>query len=219
MSSAKEGILGRVRSALRDVPNAEAEIDSPVEWVYQQPVDVGDIIDTFIERIIDYKATVVRCPADQVPQALAEAARELKVSSTVVPYGLAVDWRDGLVAAGVQVVAEDPDDQLTNDQLDQMGAVVTAAAVGAALTGTIVLDHSSDQGRRALSLVPDVHICVIRADQVVSGVPEAVARVKPAVLAGQPLTWISGGSATSDIELSRVEGVHGPRTLYVIIAE
>lgn len=220
MTSAKEEILGRVRTALRDVPVSETAADSPVEWVYHQSVDAGDnIVDTFEQRVIDYKATVVRSPKAKLPDALATAARDLGVGSAVVPPGLEQSWRDGLAAAGVTIIEDNPDHRLSNQELNDTGGVITAAACGVALTGTIVLDHTADQGRRALSLVPDVHICVVGADQVVSGVPEAVQRVKPAVLAGQPLTWISGGSATSDIELSRVEGVHGPRTLYVIIAE
>lgn len=219
MTTAREEILDRVRRALRDVPHDESATDVPLEWAYGRPVEVGDVLDTFVDRIIDYKAAIVRCPAVKVPQAIREAAQKLQIASAVVPVGLPAEWQDALRASGVEVRVDRQDAQLTNAELNQTTAVVTAAAVAAAQTGTIILDHSADQGRRALSLVPDVHLCVVRADQVVSGVPEAVARVKAAVMAGQPLTWISGGSATSDIELSRVEGVHGPRKLHVILAE
>ena len=111
------------------------------------------------------------------------------------------------------------DPALSSDCLDRFDAVVTSAVVGIAVTGTIVLDHTEGQGRRALTLVPDVHVCVVTADQVVGDVPEAVARLSASVKAGRPLTWISGGSATVDIELQRVEGVHGPRTLRVVLVE
>jgi L-lactate dehydrogenase complex protein LldG len=106
---------------------------------------------------------------------------------------------------------------LSYAELDATGGVVTASRVGIAETGTIVLDHAADQGRRALSLVPDLHVCVISSDQVVSDVPEAVVRLQESIDERLPLTWISGPSATSDIELSRVEGVHGPRTLHVLL--
>ncbi|MGB3955169.1 MAG: LUD domain-containing protein [Brooklawnia sp.] len=218
--SAKEEILSRVRTALRDVPPGDIETDSPVAWRHGQPVDVGrDIVELFAEQVADYKAAVVQCPADEVPQAIVDALQAAKVGSVVAPPGIEQSWQDAIAASGIRLVVDRPDAPLSNIELNEIDSVVTAAAVGAAQTGTIMLDHTADQGRRALSLVPDVHVCVVRADQVVSAVPEAVARLKPAVLAGQPLTWISGGSATSDIELSRVEGVHGPRTLHVIISQ
>lgn len=216
--SAREQILTRVRQSLQDVPDATPETDVPVDWVYGQPVAIDDVLGDFIAKVIDYKATVVQCDPDRVPAEIAKGLQLNQVSSAVLPQGLDEAWQSAISAAGVQVHVDHPEAPLSSAELNQIDAVVTAAAVGAAETGTIVLDHCADQGRRALSLVPDVHVCVIRADQVVSGVPETVARLKPAVLAGQPLTWISGGSATSDIELTRVEGVHGPRTLYVIVA-
>ena len=135
----------------------------------------------------------------------------------MLPSGIDASWRSAVEEAGLEVVGDEP--QLTNDQLNKTDAVLTAAAVGIAETGTFVLDHHTDQGRRALSLVPDRHVCVVRADQVVTDVPEAVVRLRGAIEAGRPLTWVSGPSATSDIELNRVEGVHGPRALHVLVVE
>ena len=133
----------------------------------------------------------------------------------VVPDGLDPSWTAQL-GDGIRTVA---DEQFASADLDGIDAVVTACAVGIATTGTIVLDHGGDQGRRALSLVPDMHVCVVRVDQVVHDVPEAVARLHPGDGMPRPLTWISGPSATSDIEVDRVEGVHGPRRLHVILVD
>ncbi len=210
--SAREEILARTRSALADVTAAEADVTVP--WEYGQPVDVGDVIETFVERVEDYQATVVRCAASELPAAVAAGLAATGADSVVVPTGLDPAWL--AEAAGVRFVTENAG-PLSNDELNRTDGVVTASAVGIAETGTIVLDHGPDQGRRALTLVPDRHVCVVRAEQVVSGVPEAVARLRPSIAARRPLTWISGPSATSDIELSRVEGVHGPRQLYVIV--
>jgi L-lactate dehydrogenase complex protein LldG len=128
----------------------------------------------------------------------------------LVPPGLNAAW---LVQVEGEVYADGP--HIAFDDLDAVDAVVTGAALAIAETGTIVLDASDDQGRRALTLVPDVHVCVVDASRIVAGVPDAVARLDPQ----RPLTWISGPSATSDIELDRVEGVHGPRVLEVVVIE
>ncbi|HEX3221997.1 MAG TPA: LUD domain-containing protein [Nocardioides sp.] len=193
--SAREEILGRVRAALAGAP------ESPVAAVPRRtPGDAGDIVALFCERVADYRAVVERCTprrlAARVRAALPEGVR------VVVPLDLALD-----VAGSV------PDDGLSAADLDALDAVVTRARLGIAETGTIVLDHGPGQGRRAITLVPDLHVCVVEASQVVADVPDAVALLD----AARPLTWISGPSATSDIELDRVEGVHGPRVLHVIV--
>ncbi len=154
-----------------------------------------------MERVADYRAVVERCTPDELTGLVAAAVSGYSV---VVPDGL-----------GFEVPGAVVDDGLSSAELDGIDAVVTEARVGIAETGTIVLDHGAGQGRRAITLVPDRHICVVRQDQVVADVPEAVALLDPQ----RPQTWISGPSATSDIELDRVEGVHGPRNLHVIVVE
>lgn len=219
--SARDEVLGRVRAALADVAEGDAATDVPVPWEYGRPVPLpGELVEVFAERVEDYEATVVRCGADAVPGAVVEGLRALGSGTVVVPDGLDATWKDAIREAGMTVLPDRRDDgaRLTAGDLNGIDAVVTASAVGIAETGTIVLDHAADQGRRALTLVPDRHVCVVAVGDVVSGVPEAVARLRQAVGDGRPLTWISGPSATSDIELSRVEGVHGPRSLYVIVA-
>lgn len=177
--------------------------------------DRAEWLALFAENVADYRATVVPAVPDTVGSAVVDALRAVGCRSVVVPTGLEPDWQHTLSEA-FTVVAEA--DAATHVELDGIDAVVTSAAVGIATTGTIVLDHTAGQGRRELTLVPDTHVCVVRASQVVPDVPDAVARLRPDVDAGpRPLTWVSGPSATSDIELQRVEGVHGPRTLVVVL--
>lgn len=193
---AREEILRSVRNALATAPESDTEV--PRGYRHLPPPE--GLVDLFAERVEDYRATVTRSSSAEVAATIRGILGDR--TGVVVPDGLGYPV-DGAVPAG----------DLTGLELDDMRAVVTEASLGIASTGTIVLEHGPGQGRRALSLVPDVHVCLVRESQVVAGVPEAVAALDP----GRPQTWISGPSATSDIELSRVEGVHGPRTLHVIL--
>lgn len=193
--TAREEVLRRVREAVGE---------SPAPVVVPRDYAVGghhpDPVGLFAERVDDYRARVHRVGAGEVAATVAELVAGARV---VVPPGLDPTW----VPDGV------PDTGFGALELDRFDAVVTACRVAIAVTGTIVLDAGDDQGRRAITLVPDHHVCVVRADQVVETVPESLHRLDPT----RPLTFISGPSATSDIELERVEGVHGPRTLDVVI--
>jgi L-lactate utilization protein LutC len=198
MTSARDEILGRVRAALVDVAPDPDPVVAPAG------ARAADLVAHLAERVADYRATVVHCDAGDVATSVAAAVPA--GARVVVPPGLPAEYARQL--ADVLV-----DDGLTAAELDEVDAVVTCCRVAIAETGTIVLDHEADQGRRIISLVPDRHVCVVRADQVVADVPDAIAALDPS----RPLTWISGPSATSDIELDRVEGVHGPRVLHVIV--
>lgn len=193
MSEARATILAAVQAALADAPSAPAVSRPP-------GVSLPDVVTHFAERVADYRAIVERCAAadldDRVQAALPDGAR------VVIPPGLGVDVPGAVVDDGLDAYA-----------LDAIDVVITRAAVAIAETGTIVLDHGPGQGRRIISLVPDRHICIVSAAQIVADVPDAMGLLDPA----RPLTWISGPSATSDIELDRVEGVHGPRQLHVLI--
>lgn len=190
MASAREEILQRIRNA--KVPAAR-----PVVRGYNKTSQGG--VELFAERVADYRAVVHT--VSNVPEALTS----LRGKRIVAPAGLPDEW----LIDGVEWLHE----PLSIEELDQADGVLTGCAVAIADTGTIVLDGSEAQGRRALTLLPDYHLCVVRADQIAASVPEALARLEPT----RPLTFISGPSATSDIELNRVEGVHGPRTLEVLI--
>jgi L-lactate dehydrogenase complex protein LldG len=198
--SAREEILGRVRQALADADTTAVPV--PRGYRTQDGGD-ADVVALFAERVEDYRATVTRCAETDLADVLADA----------LPGGTAVLVPDGFPWPAPATVTAVADDTLSAAELDRVPAVVTTATVGIAETGTIVLTHGPGEGRRALSLVPDLHVCVVHADQVVPDVPAAVASLDPT----RPQTWVSGPSATSDIELDRVEGVHGPRTLHVIL--
>jgi L-lactate dehydrogenase complex protein LldG len=167
-------------------------------------------VDRFAERVAEYRASVLRTDESDLGSVVAKVLDTWGARHIVVPDGFPSAW---LSEARIQPISDDP--PLSRDALDAVSGVVTTCALGIAETGTLVLDAGPGQGRRALSLLPDRHLCVIRAAQIVQDVPDAIAGLDPR----RPLTWISGPSATSDIELQRVEGVHGPRTLVVVILE
>jgi L-lactate dehydrogenase complex protein LldG len=212
---AREEVLGRIRSALEDVPSEETSEDFVVPRDYRRHREhpEGDV-ERFSERVADYKATVERVRSEGVAAAVGAALTRAGATRAGVPAGLPEEWT-ALGDGGVTLVPDTIEEPLSVADLDALDAVVTGSTVGIAETGTIVLESGVLCGRRALTLVPDVHVCVVHAKDVVDDVPAAVARLAP----GRPLTWISGPSATSDIELDRVEGVHGPRTLHVVVVE
>ncbi|NMO54973.1 LUD domain-containing protein [Actinoplanes sp. TBRC 11911] len=193
--SSKDLILGRIRAA-------RAAYDGSIPRDYRRSFPPADL-NLLVDRLVDYKAEVHR-----TSDISGTIKMILGAGVVVIPPGLPRGW----LPPDISVL---PDESLPADRIAAADGVVTAAAVAVAETGTIVLDGSPDQGRRIISLLPDLHICVLRPEQVVASVPEAVARLDPT----RPLTWISGPSATSDIELNRVEGVHGPRNLHVILLE
>ncbi len=214
MTGTRDEILGRVRAALADVPPDETPADVVVPRDYRHTSDLtgAEVLAQFVEAVEDYGATVHQVLPDQLSARIHDICTARGLRSLVTPPGFPEQW---LSAAGISVRRDSP--PISDTGLDEAGAVITTAAVGIAETGTIALVSGAGMGRRALSLVPDVHLCVIRSDQVVATVPEAMDRL--AEHATQPITFISGGSATSDIELVRVEGVHGPRTLEVLLVQ
>jgi len=210
--SARDDVLARIAGAHRSAPPP----DLPYEAISRDyrtgsDLDAEALVERLVDRLVDYKALVRRCGPDGLAATIAAALAERGVASLAVPAGLDPAW---LTAADVRVSVDPTDGEpLTVAALDRLDGVLTGCAVAVAETGTLILDGSPDQGRRVISLIPDYHLCVVRPEQVCGNVPEAVARLDPV----RPTTLISGPSATSDIELNRVEGVHGPRTLEVIL--
>jgi len=207
VTTAREEVLGWIRAALGDVPAGERAQDVPVPRDYRHSLDlpVAEIVDLFAERVADYKAVVRRVRAAELPAVVAQTLAGRRVG---VPTGLPPEWY-----VGCDVVVDDG--SLTVADFDALDGALTGCALGIAETGTIVLDGGDRSGRRVLTLVPDYFLCVVDADQVVGSVPLAMAALRPE----RPITFVSGPSATSDIELNRVEGVHGPRTLEVLIVD
>lgn len=212
--ASRERVLGRIRRALADVPPYERPRDHPVVRDYLRTHAArtpAESVDLLAENLADYRAVVHRTDPAGLPPLLGRLLASRGARRVVVPAGLPRGW---LAGARVDLVPDAA--ALTPRELDSADSVVTGCALAIAETGTVVLDSGPDQGRRRISLVPDHHLCVVRiADQVVDSVPQALERLAP----DRPLTWISGPSATSDIELDRVEGVHGPRTLEVILVD
>ena len=219
--TARDEVLGRIRTALGGDSGGGAHPPgdpSAAGYRTHGELDPAALLDLFAGRLIDYRSQVRRTGPAGLLDTVRTALAERGARRVVLPPGLGLPGLDqpepgpGQAGTldGVELIT---DGGLSAQDLDQMDAVITRAAVAIAETGTIILDAGPGQGRRALSLVPDYHLCLIDAAQVVALVPEAVARLRP----DRPLTWISGPSATSDIELDRVEGVHGPRTLEVIL--
>ncbi|GAA0698548.1 LUD domain-containing protein [Kitasatospora atroaurantiaca] len=208
--SSRETVLARIRAALADVPAEEAPQDVPVPRDYRRShVRPGeDTVTLFAERVADYRANVTRTDRAGLTDAIAAALTRREARHLAVPAGFPTE----LLPTGGWEWHPEP---LDVPALDGLDGAITLAAAGIAVTGTIVLDTGAGQGRRALTLVPDYHLCIVDAEQIADDVPDALARLDPA----RPLTFVSGPSATSDIELDRVEGVHGPRTLDVIVVE
>ncbi|CAM5549835.1 Lactate utilization protein C OS=Streptomyces tendae OX=1932 GN=F3L20_16470 PE=4 SV=1 [Streptomyces tendae] len=210
--SSRERVLGRVRRALADVPDDARPYEEAVARNYLREHgrrSVAQTVDLLAENLADYRAVVHRADEEELALLIMRLLAQRGPRYVLVPPGLPPAWMSAADPTRVHDRAVS-----TPHELDRVESVVTGCAVAVAETGTLVLDGSPDQGRRRITLVPDHHICVVRVpDQVVSSVPEALERLDPR----RPLTWISGPSATSDIELDRVEGVHGPRTLEVVL--
>lgn len=204
--TARAEVLRRIRAAQSVEPPV---VTVPRDYYGPGAQADGDLAGLLVGRLADYGALVRRSPAAGAPGAIAAALRECGARRVAVPEGLPSEW----VTALPEAYPDRPPLELA--ELAGLDAVLTTVTAAIAQTGTLVLDHGPGQGRRALTLVPDVHVAVVARRRIVGTVPDAVAVLGP----GSPLTWISGPSATSDIELNRVQGVHGPRTLIVLLLD
>jgi L-lactate dehydrogenase complex protein LldG len=210
VNRAKAEILGRIQRAINNVSTTRTSDYAAIAREYQQSgnLDQESRMNLFAERLHDYDAVVYRCPQVHLPEIIAQALAARSKRTMLIPQNLPQEW----LPPPFEFVR---DNGLSYEAIDQSEGVLTGCAVAIALTGTIVLRHSSGEGRRALTLIPDYHLCIVQADQIVETVPEGIRRV--AGFSRVPITIISGPSATSDIEMTRIKGVHGPRTLDVIL--
>jgi L-lactate dehydrogenase complex protein LldG len=209
MTESRDAILAGIRQALEGARPADTP-EPPQQYRRVSDLPQTEILDKFIERLIDYRAGVRRVSQEDLADAVEHVCTVHGARKMVIPPGLPDSW----LPSGIDFLR---DESLSNSALDEADGVLTGCAVAIAETGTIVLDGSPDQGRRVITLLPDFHLCVLGSSQIVELVPEAFAVLQAAAIEGRALTFISGGSATSDIELQRVEGVHGPRNLEVLI--
>jgi len=211
--NAREEVLARIADAHRAAPPPNLryeDISREYRTTSDSPAEM--LTELLIDRLVDYRALVRQCSVDDLGATVAHALAERGADTVAAAAGLDPSWTSNLSVA-VLTDGLSEDDQLSVSELDGVDGVITSCAVAIAETGTLILDGSAGQGRRVITLIPDYHLCVVFVDQIVPDVPQALARLE----ATRPLTMISGPSATSDIELNRVEGVHGPRTLEVII--
>ncbi|TRX34457.1 lactate utilization protein C [Corynebacterium guaraldiae] len=209
MTTAKEEILNRIAAAQKQAGLPD-HVDIPREYQKEGTLNEEELREMLVDRLEDYKADVHVTDESGLNSTLVDILKERGCSNVVYAPGMDAGLLDGFEGTIT------PDDNAKDPrELDAVDAVVTESHVTSAQTGTIVLESNETCGRRALTLVPDRHVCIVRKDQIVYGVPEMVSRINPE----RPATWISGPSATSDIELSRVEGVHGPRDLIVVIVK
>jgi len=215
--TAREEVLARIAAAHQAAPPPDLGYQE-VSRDYRTASDrsAEELTERLVDRLLDYRALVRRCSPAELPGTVAAALTERGASSVVVPAGLPDAWLAALPARiAVRVDGATAAEQLSVAELDRLDGVVSGCSLAVAETGTLVLDGSPGQGRRVISLIPDYHLCVVQPGQVCADVPQAVRRFDVT----RPTTMISGPSATSDIELNRVEGVHGPRTLEVILVE
>jgi len=210
--SNKDAVLGSIRAALADVPRDELPEGVAVarDYARQDDLSAEARLHLFEERVTDYKVTVRRVSEDEIVHQVALLCGARGAERLAIPADLPRAW----LPEGLKFL---PDNTFSYEALDGRDGVITGCALAIAQTGTIALDGGPRQGPRVLTLLPDYHLCVVFEHQIVGLVPEALEKLRPSVQAGKPITFISGPSATSDIELHRVEGVHGPRTLDVLL--
>lgn len=213
--NARDEVLNRIALAHRAAPAPELSYGQ-ITRSYRTTSDRDhrELTELLVDRLIDYRAMVRRCGRGELAATISAALAARGASSVVVPTGLERSWLTGL-RIEQRTDGAVPSDQLSVGELDEMDGVITSCATAIAETGTLILGGSAGMGRRSITLIPDYHLCLVFSEQICADVPQALAQLDPT----RPLTMISGPSATSDIELNRVEGVHGPRTLEVIIVE
>jgi L-lactate dehydrogenase complex protein LldG len=215
VTTAKDAILAKIRLALNDVPAEESPSKASLTRHYRTMIDSDEKnAAAFADSVRAYNAQVIETSEAKLAETIQHRLRQNSIKKLVVPADIPDEW----LPEGVEILMDESQALLTYARLDHSDGVLTGCALAVAQTGTIVLDSGKGQGRRVLTLLPDYHLCVVFAEQIVGIVPEAFAKLDGKTRRGAPpVTFISGPSATSDIELSRVEGVHGPRRLDVII--